>query len=185
MTTSTLVFSIGSEKRQPRPTLIQPYGVQSAETAIPVANNNLQPLGSFHHTGPRPPFLLYSVNFIASASIVLRTNGCLHLRRSQSLVRSLLSIMFETVGRGRGISKKPSQYPPLAFHLIRLGQWISSLYVAIVIFFFVHHLHEEHFGVPWTFLLVCPTRHLITQFASQPCQPLTTYRSFSPSPSSP
>lgn len=52
------------------------------------------------------------------------------------------------------MSKKPSQYPPLAFHSIRLGQWISSLYVAIVIFFFIHHLHKEHFPVPWTFLLL-------------------------------
>lgn len=58
------------------------------------------------------------------------------------------------MGRGRGISKKPSQYPPLAFHLIRLGQWLSSVIVAIILVFFVHHLHVDHYYIPWTFLLV-------------------------------
>lgn len=66
--------------------------------------------------------------------------------------------MFQTEGKGRAISKKPSQYPPLAFHLIRLGQWLSSLIVALVLIFFVYHLHKEGYGTPWTFLLVCTTR---------------------------
>ena len=50
--------------------------------------------------------------------------------------------------------RKPSDYPSLAFHLIRLGQLLSALIVSIVLIFFVHQLHLEHYYVPWTFLLV-------------------------------
>jgi len=62
--------------------------------------------------------------------------------------------MFQTAGRDRGISKKPSQYPALVFHLLRFFQWTSSLIVAIVLIFFVHHLRKEHYYIPWTFFVV-------------------------------
>ncbi|MCJ1229155.1 hypothetical protein MMC12_005820 [Toensbergia leucococca] len=57
------------------------------------------------------------------------------------------------MGKSR-ISKQPSHYPPLAFHLIRLGQILSSIVVASVLFFFIHHLEIEHYNIPWTFLLL-------------------------------
>ena len=60
---------------------------------------------------------------------------------------------FGIMGKSR-ISKQPSHYPPLAFHLIRLGQILSSIVVASVLFFFIHHLEIEHYNIPWTFLLV-------------------------------
>ncbi len=52
------------------------------------------------------------------------------------------------------ISKQPSHYPPLPFHLLRLGQLLSSLIAASVLSFFVHHLEKEGYYIPWTFLLV-------------------------------
>lgn len=68
---------------------------------------------------------------------------------------------------GNRISKQPSHYPPLAFHILRLGQLLSSLIVAIVLSFFVHHLKVERYTIPWTFLLVrkpgSPSYHLSHQ----------------------
>jgi len=55
---------------------------------------------------------------------------------------------------GRSTSRKPSAYPPLPFHLLRLGQLVSSIIVGSVLVFFVHHIRDEGFSVPWTFLLV-------------------------------
>lgn len=52
--------------------------------------------------------------------------------------------------------RKPSEYPALPFHLIRLTQLISSLIVASVLIFFVDQLHRSSFYIPWTFLLVSP-----------------------------
>lgn len=61
--------------------------------------------------------------------------------------------MYGYTNRSR-ISKQPSFYPPLAFHILRLGQLLSSLIVTIVLSFFVHHLKVERYSIPWTFLLV-------------------------------
>ncbi|KAK4695778.1 hypothetical protein P7C71_g2035, partial [Lecanoromycetidae sp. Uapishka_2] len=59
------------------------------------------------------------------------------------------------LGHGREkISKKPSSYPPLPFHLIRIGQLLSALIVFSVLIFFIHQLHLEHYYIPWTFLLL-------------------------------
>lgn len=51
-------------------------------------------------------------------------------------------------------SKQPSPYPSLAFHLIRLGQVLSSIIVTSILGFFIHHLSVDLYYVPWTFLLV-------------------------------
>ncbi|MCJ1478412.1 hypothetical protein MMC13_007092 [Lambiella insularis] len=51
-------------------------------------------------------------------------------------------------------SKQPSPYPSLAFHLIRLGQVLSSIIVTSVLGFFIHHLSVELYYVPWTFILL-------------------------------
>ena len=52
------------------------------------------------------------------------------------------------------VSKKPSQYPTLTFHLLRLAQLLSSIIVSSVLIFFIHHLHLEKYYIPWTFILV-------------------------------
>lgn len=52
------------------------------------------------------------------------------------------------------VSKQPSLYPPLAFHLIRTGQILSSAIVLSILSFFIHYLHLENYPVPWTFILV-------------------------------
>lgn len=51
-------------------------------------------------------------------------------------------------------SKQPSHYPPLAFHLLRLGQLLSTIVVSSVLVFFCHHLHAEGIYVPWTFIVL-------------------------------
>lgn len=63
------------------------------------------------------------------------------------------AIMFRTSPVNK-ISKRPSLYPSFAFHLIRTGQFLSSVIVLSILSFFVHYLHVEHIYVPWTFLLV-------------------------------
>ena len=55
---------------------------------------------------------------------------------------------------GAKVSKQPSHYPPLAFHLVRLAQLLSCVIVASILLFFIHHLEIEHYNIPWTFLLV-------------------------------
>ena len=52
------------------------------------------------------------------------------------------------------VSRKPSPYPTLAFHLLRLSQLLSSIIVSSVLIFFIHHLHIEKYYIPWTFILV-------------------------------
>ncbi|CAF9902911.1 MAG: hypothetical protein ALECFALPRED_000066 [Alectoria fallacina] len=52
------------------------------------------------------------------------------------------------------VSKKPSPYPTLAFHLLRLGQLLSSIIVSSVLIFFIHHLRKENYYIPWTFILL-------------------------------
>lgn len=52
------------------------------------------------------------------------------------------------------ISRQPSHYPPLPFHFLRLAQLLSSIIVASILYFFIHHLATEHYTVPWTFILV-------------------------------
>ena len=54
-------------------------------------------------------------------------------------------------------SKQPSHYPPLAFHLLRLAQLVSTLIVSSVLVFFCHHLHVEKIYLPWTFIVVRTT----------------------------
>ncbi|SLM36993.1 hypothetical protein LPUS_06713 [Lasallia pustulata] len=52
------------------------------------------------------------------------------------------------------ISRQPSHYPPLPFHFLRLAQLLSSIIVASILYFFIHHLATEHYTVPWTFILL-------------------------------
>ena len=52
------------------------------------------------------------------------------------------------------ISRPPSEYPPLAFHLIRLAQFLSSVIVSSVLAYFIHFLLIETYTIPWTFILV-------------------------------
>lgn len=52
------------------------------------------------------------------------------------------------------VLKQPSLYPPLAFHVIRISELLSSIIVLSILSYFVHYLHLEAFSVPWTFILV-------------------------------
>jgi len=52
------------------------------------------------------------------------------------------------------ISRQPSAYPPVPFHLLRLAQLLSSLIVATFLFYFIGHLLEENYKIPWTFILL-------------------------------
>lgn len=52
------------------------------------------------------------------------------------------------------ISKQPSLYPSLVFHIIRTSQFISSAIVLSILSYFVYYLHLDNLHVPWTFILV-------------------------------
>ncbi|OJJ45479.1 hypothetical protein ASPZODRAFT_99595 [Penicilliopsis zonata CBS 506.65] len=51
-------------------------------------------------------------------------------------------------------SVKPSLYPPLPFHLLRLVIFVSSLTVAIILADFAYHLHSSGYKFPWAFLIL-------------------------------
>ncbi|KAL9598503.1 MAG: hypothetical protein Q9219_004476 [cf. Caloplaca sp. 3 TL-2023] len=55
---------------------------------------------------------------------------------------------------GPRITRNPSPYSPLPFHLFRLGQLISALIVSSVVSYFVHFLLLEHYKLPWTFIFL-------------------------------
>ena len=59
------------------------------------------------------------------------------------------------------LSKPPSPYPRIPFHLIRLTQLLSSIIVASILSYFIHHLSIELYSIPWTFILVCVPRTLV------------------------
>ena len=50
-------------------------------------------------------------------------------------------------------SRKPSPYPIL-YHLLHFAQLLCGLLVAAVLSFFIEHLRDDGFSVPWTFSLV-------------------------------
>ena len=52
-------------------------------------------------------------------------------------------------------SRKPSPYPVL-YHILHIAQLLCALIVASVLTFFIDHLRDEGFKVPWTFSLVKP-----------------------------
>lgn len=52
------------------------------------------------------------------------------------------------------VSKNPSLYSPLPFHIFRLAQLLSASIVSCVVVYFVHFLRIEHYAIPWTFILV-------------------------------
>ncbi|KAJ5093906.1 hypothetical protein N7456_009767 [Penicillium angulare] len=49
---------------------------------------------------------------------------------------------------------KPSDYPALPFHLIRILAFLSSLIVAIVLAVFIYHLHADGYKLPFAFLIL-------------------------------
>lgn len=51
-------------------------------------------------------------------------------------------------------SRAPSPYPAVLFHAIRLAQLLSSTVVMSFLAFFVHYLMEDHYYIPWTFLVL-------------------------------
>lgn len=55
---------------------------------------------------------------------------------------------------GPRITRNPSPYDPLSFHLLRLGQLVSAIIVSSVVAFFVYYLVHEHYKLPWTFIFV-------------------------------
>ncbi|CAF9907282.1 MAG: hypothetical protein HETSPECPRED_007089 [Heterodermia speciosa] len=77
------------------------------------------------------------------------------------------------------ISKQPSNYPPLAFHLLRLSQLLSALIVASVLAFFCHHLHAENIYIPWTFIVLL-TVSILTLVAFIITSVFYTLRTLSP-----
>ncbi|KAL4895216.1 hypothetical protein BDV59DRAFT_161415 [Aspergillus ambiguus] len=54
----------------------------------------------------------------------------------------------------RSTSVKPSAYPPLPFHLIRIVGFLSSLIVAIILAVFIYHLSKDKHKLPWAFLVL-------------------------------
>ncbi|KAL8853941.1 MAG: hypothetical protein Q9221_001249 [Calogaya cf. arnoldii] len=52
------------------------------------------------------------------------------------------------------ITRNPSPYAPLPFHLLRLCQLISAAIVTSVVWYFVYFLVHEHYTLPWTFIFV-------------------------------
>lgn len=55
---------------------------------------------------------------------------------------------------GTKLTRNPSAYAPLPFHLLRLGQFISAAIVTSVVCYFVYFLVHEHYKLPWTFIFV-------------------------------
>ncbi|PWY78286.1 hypothetical protein BO70DRAFT_294034 [Aspergillus heteromorphus CBS 117.55] len=51
-------------------------------------------------------------------------------------------------------SVKPSQYPPLFFHLIRATGLISTFIVGIILAVFINQLHNANYRLPWAFLVL-------------------------------
>jgi hypothetical protein len=51
-------------------------------------------------------------------------------------------------------SRAPSPYPSLLFHAVRLVQFVSATIVMGFLAFFVHYLIEDHYYIPWTFLVL-------------------------------
>ncbi|KAJ5634483.1 hypothetical protein N7528_002325 [Penicillium herquei] len=49
---------------------------------------------------------------------------------------------------------KPSDYPALPFHIIRISAFISSLIVAIILAVFIYHLHADGYKLPYAFLIL-------------------------------
>lgn len=49
---------------------------------------------------------------------------------------------------------KPTPYPFLPFHAIRSAQFVSSLIVASIMFYFLRELNGSNYSLPWTFILV-------------------------------
>ncbi|KAL8965569.1 MAG: hypothetical protein Q9197_006455 [Variospora fuerteventurae] len=55
---------------------------------------------------------------------------------------------------GAKVTRNPSPYRPLPFHLLRLGQSISAIIVSSVVCFFVYYLLREYYKLPWTFIFL-------------------------------
>ncbi|KAJ5671810.1 hypothetical protein N7507_000937 [Penicillium longicatenatum] len=49
---------------------------------------------------------------------------------------------------------KPSDYPALPFHGIRILSFLSSLIVAIILAVFIYHLHSDGYKLPFAFLIL-------------------------------
>jgi hypothetical protein len=65
---------------------------------------------------------------------------------------------------------KPTHYPRLPFHIIRIIQLLSSMVVASIMFYFISELARDRFKLPWTFVLVglpntCPQHGMLTTLA--------------------
>ncbi|KAI4162318.1 MAG: hypothetical protein LQ342_004032 [Letrouitia transgressa] len=72
------------------------------------------------------------------------------------------------------VSKIPSPYSPLPFHILRLAQLLSASIVSCVVLYFVHFLRIEHYAIPWTFILVRgPIPQKILPYIQTPTQLLT------------
>ncbi|KAL8738295.1 MAG: hypothetical protein Q9181_000884 [Wetmoreana brouardii] len=80
---------------------------------------------------------------------------------------------------GVKITRNPSPYNPLSFHLLRLGQFISAIIVSSVICFFVHYLLLEHYKLPWTFIFLL-TASLFTLLALITSSALYHFRTLPP-----
>ena len=131
-------------------------------------------LVSFDHQVPRTLLkvrILYYPNFLTTS--VSGTHS------SRDIAQSCGSYSFAGAMARDKFSKQPSNYPPLAFHLLRLCQLVSSLIVASVLAFFCYHLHADNIGVPWTFIVVGTPRSLTLSCCAN------SSTSSSPFPSSP
>ncbi|KAL8646322.1 MAG: hypothetical protein Q9226_006909 [Calogaya cf. arnoldii] len=55
---------------------------------------------------------------------------------------------------GTKVTRNPSPYAPLPFHLLRLCQLTSAAIVTSVVCYFVYFLVHEHYTLPWTFIFL-------------------------------
>ncbi|KAL9000674.1 MAG: hypothetical protein Q9169_000710 [Polycauliona sp. 2 TL-2023] len=55
---------------------------------------------------------------------------------------------------GARVTRNPSAYAPLPFHLLRLCQLVSAAIVTSVVCYFVYFLIHEHYKLPWTFIFL-------------------------------
>lgn len=64
------------------------------------------------------------------------------------------AVILEAAMARSKVSKQPSHYWGMPFHIIRFLQFCPAFVVAIITIFFVFNLQKDHFSVPWTFVIV-------------------------------
>ncbi|OJJ85985.1 uncharacterized protein ASPGLDRAFT_122671 [Aspergillus glaucus CBS 516.65] len=56
--------------------------------------------------------------------------------------------------RSKKSSVKPSLYPAIPFHIIRIFALLSTIIVGIILALFIYHLHQQNYRLPWVYLVL-------------------------------